>query len=366
AREVFEKICENAWRTGDPGMVFIDEINRHNPTPQVGRIEATNPCGEVPLLPNEACNLGSINLSKMVEDGGVDWDRLEEVSKRAVHFLDNVIDANSYPISEIEEMAKSNRKIGLGVMGWAEMLIELGIPYDSEKAIGLADEIMSFIAEKAREKSVELGRERGSFPNFEGSIWNEGFDFMRNATVTSIAPTGTISIIAGCSSGIEPLFSVAFMRKVLEGEKLFEVNPWFEKIAKERDFYSGGLIEEVARGTSVQEIDEVPEDVKETFVTALEIDLEWHVRMQAAFQKHVDNAVSKTINLPSDASLDDVKRIYELAWKLNCKGITIYRYGSKSEQVLYAGGKEEETSEFNLAESEYAGGRMDELCLLCT
>ncbi|KXA88838.1 hypothetical protein AKJ62_04355 [candidate division MSBL1 archaeon SCGC-AAA259D14] len=368
ARDVWEKITKNAWRTGDPGVIFLDEINRHNPTPEVGEINATNPCGEVPLLPNEACNLGSINVSKMVKkvDGEVeiDWEKLERTVKIAVHFLDNVIDANEYNIPEIEKMVKGNRKVGLGVMGWAELLIRLGIPYDSEKAVSLADEMMEFISKKAREKSVELGRERGSFPNFEKSVWSENYEAMRNATVTSIAPTGSISIIAGCSSSIEPLFSIAFMRNVLEGDKLFEVNPWFERLAKDKGFYSAELMKKIARTGSIQEMEEIPEDVRRIFVTSLDIDPEWHVKMQAVFQKHVDNAVSKTINLPKDASVEDVGDLYKLAWELNCKGITIYRYGSKKEQVLTIGEGEGEL-EFTSAESEYSGGAMSGICPVC-
>ncbi len=371
ARKIWDKIVENAWESGDPGLLFLDEINRNNPTPEVGRITATNPCGEVPLLPNEPCNLGSINLSKMVNESEegveVDWEKLETVTKRAIHFLDNVIDANSYPLSEIEEMAKSNRKIGLGVMGWAELLIMLEIPYNSEEALSLAEEIMSFISQKAREKSVELGHERGSFPNFDESIWSEEYETMRNATVTSIAPTGSISIIAGCSSSIEPLFSIAFMRDVLEGTRLFEVNPIFERVSKERDFYSADLMKEIAKKGSVQEIEGIPEDVKDLFVTAFDIEPEWHVKMQAAFQKHVDNAVSKTVNLPKNAGVKDVEKVYRLAWELDCKGITIYRYGSKEEQVLYIGEMEQEKTEdqFTSAKSEYSGGPMTGICPLC-
>lgn len=368
---VWDVIVENAWSGGDPGLLFLDEINRDNPTPGVGDISATNPCGEVPLLPHEACNLGSINLGKMVETSGgevgVDWEKLESVTKKAVHFLDNVIDANSYPLSEIEGMSRANRKIGLGVMGWAELLIMLEIPYDSEDALSLADEVMSFISEKAREKSVELGRERGSFPNFEESVWCEEFDAMRNATVTSIAPTGSISIIAGCSSSIEPFFSIVFMREALEDSRLFEVNPLFEKVSKERGFHSSELLKKIAKKGSIQKIEDIPEDVKEIFVTALDIDPEWHVKMQAAFQKHVDNAVSKTVNLPKDAEVEDVEEVYRLAWELDCKGITIYRYGSKEEQVLYIGDMEEEEkeAEFTMAESEYSGGAMAGICPLC-
>ncbi|MEM2182886.1 MAG: vitamin B12-dependent ribonucleotide reductase [Candidatus Bathyarchaeia archaeon] len=338
ARAVFDLIATAAWKTGDPGLVFLDEINRRNPTPHVGVIESTNPCGEVPLLPYESCNLGSINLSRMVRDGEIDWDKLRRTIRIAVHFLDNVIDANKYPIPQIEKATKANRKIGLGVMGFAEMLIKLGIPYDSDEAIAIAEKVMSFISEEARKKSVELGEERGSFPNFPGSIWDKmGYKAMRNATVTSIAPTGTISIIAGTSSGIEPLFAVAFVRNVM-GTQLFEVNSVFEQIAKERGFYSTELISKIAKTGSVQGLSEVPPDVKRIFVTALEIAPEWHVRMQAAFQKYTDNAVSKTVNLPHEATIDDVRRIFMMAWKLKCKGITVYRYGSKAEQVLVVGG----------------------------
>ncbi len=371
ARKVWDEIAQNAWKTGDPGVLFIDEINRRNPTPEVGEISATNPCGEVALLPNEPCNLGSINLSRMSKDENgktkVNWEKLERVTNIAVHFLDNVIDANDYPLSEVEEMAKANRKVGLGVMGWAELLIQLGIPYDSEEALELADKVMAFISKKAREKSRELGEKRGSFPNFDKSIWKEEYDYMRNATVTSIAPTGSISIIAGCSSSIEPLFSVAFMRNVLEGERLFEVNPFFERVAKERGFYSADLMKKLAKGKSVQEMDEIPEFVKRLFVTALDIDPEWHVRMQATFQDHIDNAVSKTINLPADAKPEDVKEIYEVAWELDCKGITVYRYGSKSEQVLYIGDEEREAEgdEYTSADSEFAGGSLTGVCPLC-
>ncbi|MEM2859178.1 MAG: vitamin B12-dependent ribonucleotide reductase, partial [Candidatus Bathyarchaeia archaeon] len=310
ARAVFDLIATAAWKTGDPGLVFLDEINRRNPTPHVGVIESTNPCGEVPLLPYESCNLGSINLSRMIRDGEIDWDKLRRTIRIAVHFLDNVIDANKYPIPQIEKATKANRKIGLGVMGFAEMLIKLGIPYDSDEAIAIAEKVMSFISEEARKKSVELGEERGSFPNFPGSIWDKmGYKAMRNATVTSIAPTGTISIIAGTSSGIEPLFAVAFVRNVM-GTQLFEVNSVFEQIAKERGFYSTELISKIAKTGSVQGLSEVPPDVKRIFVTALEIAPEWHVRMQAAFQKYTDNAVSKTVNLPHEATIDDVRRIF--------------------------------------------------------
>ena len=342
AKEVFDMITEHAWRTGEPGIIFLDEINRHNPTPHVGMIESTNPCGEQPLLPYESCNLGSINLSKFVKGNDIDWDALKDVVWKAVHFLDNVIDRNKYPIPQIKKMTLANRKIGLGVMGFADLLIQLRIPYDSEEALEMAEKIMKFIQDEARMASVELGKQRGSFPNFKGSIWDGKYPAMRNATVTTIAPTGTISIIAGCSSGIEPLFAISFMRNVLDkGDKLYEVNPYFEKIAKELGFYSDELMKKIAENNgSVKGIEEVPVEWQRIFVTALDIDPEWHVRMQASFQKYTDNATSKTINLREEASIEDVRKAYMLAYKLKCKGITVYRYGSRPEQVLVV--KEEE------------------------
>ena len=362
ARDVWDLIARSAWASGDPGVVFIDEINRHNPTPEVGRIESTNPCGEQPLLPYESCNLGSINLSRMVEDGKINWEKLRETVRNAVHFLDNVIDANKYPLKEIEKVTKANRKIGLGVMGFADMLIKLGIPYNSEQALELAEKLMKFIDGEAHRKSEEIAEKRGSFPNFEKSIWKDKYRAMRNATVTTIAPTGSISIIAGCSSGIEPLFAVSFIRNVLDGTRLFETNPLFEIVAKERGFYDAHLLEEIAKTGSVQKIDKVPEDVKRVFVTALDIEPEWHVRMQAAFQKYTDNAVSKTVNMPYEATVDDVRKVFELAWKLKCKGVTVFRYGSRPEQVLYIGEVKTAEKRFISADSEYAGGCPTKTC----
>ncbi|HEX9261554.1 MAG TPA: adenosylcobalamin-dependent ribonucleoside-diphosphate reductase, partial [Candidatus Bathyarchaeia archaeon] len=333
AREVWNLIAHSAWASGDPGVVFIDEINRHNPTPEVGVLESTNPCGEQPLLPYESCNLGSINLSRIVLEGKLNWDKMRETVRNAVHFLDNVVDANVYPLKEIADITRANRKIGLGVMGFADLLIMLGIPYDSEEALDLGEKIMAYIGTEAHKKCMEIAEKRGSFPNFDRSIWKKKYSSFRNATVTTIAPTGTISIIAGCSSGIEPLFAISFMRNVLSGARLFETNYLFEQIAKERGFYSAKLFEEIARTGSVQKISGVPDDIKRLFVTALDIDPMWHIRMQAAFQKNTDNAVSKTVNLPNDAKPDDVKKIYDLAWKLKCKGVTVFRYGSKPEQV---------------------------------
>ncbi|MDO8885670.1 vitamin B12-dependent ribonucleotide reductase [Candidatus Oleimmundimicrobium sp.] len=358
AKHVFDQITFAAWKTGDPGIIFIDEINRRNQTPELGKIESTNPCGEQMLLSYESCNLGSINLSKMVMDNKVSWEKLKKTVQAAVHFLDNVIDANKFPLPEIEKMTKGNRKIGLGVMGFAEMLIQLGIPYSSEKALEIGTKIMKFILEEARNKSTELGKERGSFPNFKGSVWDKlGFEAMRNATTTTIAPTGTISIIAGTSSGIEPLFAVSFMRNVMEGVKLFESNPFFEQIAKKRGFYSEELTAKIAHLGSIQDIEEIPPDVKTFFVTAFDIPPEHHVKMQASFQKYTDNAVSKTVNLPESASQDDIKKIFMLAYELKCKGITIYRYGSKKEQVLYLSEPPNLTKEpcFIVADSEFSG-----------
>ena len=362
AREVWGLMARSAWASGDPGVVFIDEINRHNPTPKVGRIESTNPCGEQPLLPYESCNLGSINLSRMVEAGKINWGKLRETARNAVHFLDNVVDANVYPLKEIAEITRANRKIGLGVMGFADMLIMLGVPYDSEEALRLGEQVMRFIEEEAHEKSREIGEARGSFPNFERSMWKERYGAFRNATVTTVAPTGTISIIAGCSSGIEPLFAVSFMRNVLGGARLFETNALFEETAKARGFYSAKLLEEIARSGSVQKISGVPDDVKRLFVTALDIAPVWHVKMQAAFQRFTDNAVSKTVNLPHDAKVEDVREIYDLAWKLKCKGVTVFRYGSKPEQVLYIGEVKGKEGKFVSAESEYAGGCPTQNC----
>jgi ribonucleoside-diphosphate reductase alpha chain len=362
AREVWNLMAHSAWASGDPGVVFIDEIGRHNPTPQVGRIESTNPCGEQPLLPYESCNLGSINLSRMVREGKLDWDKLRETVRNATHFLDNVVDANVYPLKETGDITRANRKIGLGVMGFADMLIMLGIPYDSDEALKVGEQIMEFIEAESHKKSVEIAERRGSFPNFRGSIWEKKYHAFRNATVTTVAPTGTISIIAGCSSGIEPLFAVSFMRNVLSGSRLFETNYLFEQMAKDREFYSAKIFEEIARTGSVQKIEGVPDDVKRLFVTALDIAPVWHIKMQAMFQKSTDNAVSKTVNLPNDSKPEDVREIYDLAWKLKCKGVTVFRYGSKPEQVLYIGEIKTKEGSFVSAQSEYAGGCPTQNC----
>ncbi len=359
AAEIFELIVANAWRTGDPGLIFIDEINRKNPTAGTGLIESTNPCGEQPLHPYESCNLGSINLLNMLKNGKMDWDKFKQTIHTSVHFLDNVIDVNKYPLPQIEMVTKANRRIGLGVMGFAELLISIGIPYDSDKAIQFADKLMKFLNDESRKASNKLGEERGSFANFEQSTWKGKFKATRNATVTTIAPTGTISIIAGATSGIEPLFAVTFVRDVLEGTHLLEVNPSFEKIARKRGFYSKSLMMKIAKTGKVTGLKEVPKDVQRLFKTALEIKPEMHVKMQAMFQKYCDNAVSKTINLPATATPQEIKKAYLLAYKLKCKGITVYRYGSKKEQVLYIGKAPEEIVS---AKSEYAGGH---ICLEC-
>ncbi len=337
AHEVFEKMVYYAWKNGDPGIIFIDRINQDNPTPQVGQIESTNPCGEQPLLPYESCNLGSINLSNMVRNGAIDWERLGSATERAIHFLDNVIDMNRYTLPQIEAMTKANRKIGLGVMGFADLLILLGIPYNSPKALEIGEKVMAFIQKRAREASRELASKRGSFHNFDGSSLKGRWDAMRNATVTTIAPAGTISIIAGTSSGIEPIFALAFVRHVLEGKELLEVNPYFEALAKQEGFYSEELMRKIAQCGNAQNIKEVPENIRKLFVTAHDITPEDHIRMQAAFQKYTDNAVSKTVNFPHDATVEDVAKVYKLAYELDCKGVTIYRDRSRTKQVLYKG-----------------------------
>jgi len=359
AKEVFDLIVEHAWRTGEPGMMFLDKMNDGNPITKVGLYESTNPCGEQPLLPYESCNLGSINLARMLKVSAkqkapdhltmeIDWDKLENTVRKAAHFLDDVIDANNHPLPEIKQNTTANRKIGLGIMGWADMLVQLRIPYNSKEAVSLAEEVMSFIRETGHQTSSELGKARGNFPTWEKSIYYDKNTPMRNSTVTTIAPAGTISIIAGCSSGIEPLFAISYIRTVMDNTRLVEVNPYFQKEAKERGFFSDELMERIAQKGSIQDFDEIPEDVKKTFVVSHDIAPEWHVRMQAAFQKYTDNAVSKTINLPNQATVADVETAYRLAYESSCKGVTIYRDGSREAQVLSTK-KDEEKEEEKIA-----------------
>ena len=354
ARKVFDTIVNMAWRNGDPGIVFLDRINQYNPTPHIGRMESTNPCGEQPLLPYESCNLGSVNLATMVtvKDGkpAVDYDKLRHTVREGVHFLDNVIDVNKYPIEKIAENTRANRKIGLGVMGFSDMLLQLGIPYNSEEAVRVGGSVMQFLTEEGRKMSEELAAERSTFPNFKGSIYDRpGRRPVRNATVSTIAPTGTLSIIAGCSSGVEPLFGLTFVRRVLDGAELVEVNPIFEKVARERGFFSDSLMKEIAEHGGCTGIASVPEDIQRVFVTAHDISPEWHVRMQAAFQQYTDNAVSKTVNFPHSATAKDVEKVYMLAYQLGCKGVTIYRDGSRDEQVLSTGATEKARKAAQLA-----------------
>ncbi|NOY54123.1 MAG: vitamin B12-dependent ribonucleotide reductase [Deltaproteobacteria bacterium] len=350
AKEVFDEIVQLAWKNGDPGIVFLDRLNRDNPTPLLGEIESTNPCGEQPLLPYEACNLGSINLARVVKsrDGfpEVDYEQLSRIVHTSVNFLDNVIDMSKFPLKKIRDRVQGNRKIGLGIMGWADLLIALNIPYNSERAIDLAEKVMSFIRKEARTASKELAAVRGAFPNFKGSIFdNKGMPKVRNATMTTIAPTGTLSIIANCSSGIEPIFALSYYRNVMDNDKLIEVNESFRKIAIEKGFYSEELMARIAEKGTLQGMEEVPREVREVFVTAHDVTPEWHIRMQAAFQKYTDNAVSKTVNFPHDATISDVEEVYIRAYETGCKGVTIYRDGSKAGQVLNVGKEDSERSE---------------------
>ncbi len=346
AKKVFDIIVEMAWKNGEPGIIFLDRLNRDNVTPRLGEIESTNPCGEQPLLPFEACNLGSINLYNMLnaETNTLDFDKLGNTVKKAVHFLDNVIEVNKYPLPEIDHMTRGTRKIGLGIMGWADMLCALGIQYNSQQAIDLADEVMEFIQNNAQKASQELAEQKGVFPYYEDSIYAKKGIKLRNATTTTIAPTGTLSLIAGVSSGIEPIFAISYIRNVMDNNELVEVNPVFKNAAINGNFYSEGLMKKIAKSGTVRDMEEIPREIREIFVTAHDVLPEWHVKMQAAFQRHTDNAVSKTVNLSHDATTDDVREVFSLAYKTQCKGVTIYRDGSRDLQVLNIGkvqGKEE-------------------------
>jgi ribonucleoside-diphosphate reductase alpha chain len=352
ASELFDLIVKSAWATGEPGIIFLDAINRTNPLSHIGEIEATNPCGEQPLLPYESCNLGSLNLARVVEDGSINYRALQELVHTSVHFLDNVIDANRFPLDLIAENTRNNRKVGLGVMGFADLLLQLGIPYNSDEAVQTAEEVMAFINKEAKAASAGLADKRGNFPTFAGSRYDgnnsngDGEGRMRNATVTTIAPTGTISIIAGASSGIEPLFAISYIRRVLEGTELVEVHPYFEELAKRRGFYSPELMRSVAQTGSIREFKEIPKDIRRLFVTAHEVTPAWHIKIQAAFQKHTDNAVSKTVNFPRQASAEDVRKVYLMAYEQGLKGVTIYRDGSREDQVLSFGEKKTEKEKF--------------------
>jgi len=338
AADVYDRIIDSAWQSGEPGVIFLDAINADNPTPDLGEIESTNPCGEQPLLPYEACVLGSVNLSLCVRDGRLDAARLRRMTRTGIRFLDDCVDASRFPLRRITRIVHANRKIGLGVMGFAEFLIRLGTRYDSEEALVAADEVMRIVADEAAKESRLLARERGPFPNFDRTVYAErGDPPQRNATLTTVAPTGTISIIAGTSSGIEPLFSVAFTRNVLGGTRLTEVNALFVEMARDQGLDTDPLVRRIARTGSVADVTEVPKEMRRLFRTSHDIAPEWHVRIQAAFQKHVDNAVSKTVNLPASATRQDVRKILDLARRLSCKGVTIYRDQSRPEQVLETG-----------------------------
>ncbi len=335
AKEVWDLVIKMAWQNGEPGIIFIDRINRDNPTPKCGAIESTNPCGEQPLLPYESCNLGSVNLARMVASGGIDWNKLGDTVEKAVHFLDNVIDMNAYPLKRISDTTKANRKIGLGVMGFADMLFMLGVRYDSDDGTRLAEKVMKFVLDRATAASQRLAAERGVFPNFEGSIYDtRAAKPLRNATLTTIAPTGTLSIIANCSSGIEPIFAISYIRNIMDNVKMVEVHPYFKEVADKKGFYKPELMNLIAQKGTIRGMQEIPEDVQALFVTAHDIASDWHIKMQAAFQKYTNNAVSKTVNLPQEATMEDVRAIYMLAYESGCKGATIYRDNSRQEQVL--------------------------------
>lgn len=361
AKDVFSHITHSAWSTGDPGLIFIDRINKYNPTPAIGAIESTNPCGELPLLPYESCNLGSINLAKIIKTKKIDWDKLKKLVWLGIRFLDNVVEVNRYILPEIENITRRNRKIGLGVMGFADMLIELGIPYTSNSAVALAKRIMSFIAKESHRASSKLAVERGVFPNFKKSIYHKRYP-MRNATTTTVAPTGTISIIAGCSSGIEPIFAVSYVRNVIGGAQLLEVNPYFEETAHKYKFYSEDLMLEIAQKGSIKDLKHIPSFIRRLFVTAFDINPIQHLKIQSGFQIYTDNSVSKTINLPLNTRPQDIEKIYLEAYRLKCKGITIYRYGTKKDQVLQIGSQLSPKKRFVKAQPEYSGGCVASEC----
>ncbi len=360
AKALFDLIVFTAWRTGDPGLVFLDEINRHNPTPGLGRMAATNPCGEVPLLPWESCNLGSVNLSRFVRDGRLRREALRHAVRTGVRFLDDVIEVNRFPLPETREATLANRKIGLGVMGFADLLIELGIPYGSREAVQTAADLMEMIHRESMDASRGLAGERGAFPNFEKSVHRHDSDPVRNATVNTIAPTGTISMIAGCSSGIEPVFSLVYNRNVLGGRSLEEVHPILERKLRRRGLYSRELMGRIAREGSVREMEEIPDDMREVFETAFDVSPQRHLRVQAAFQRYTDNSVSKTVNLPHEASVEDVRGVYLSAHELSCKGITVYRYGTSDDQVLTL--DDDRDGGGAAADAEYSGGCASGTC----
>ena len=375
ASELFDIMIDMSWNNGEPGIIFLDRLNKENVTPDLGEIESTNPCGEQPLLPYEACNLGSINLKEMIEDGPdgtkqVDFEKLGRTVEKAVHFLDNVIDVNKYPLPKIDEMTRGTRKIGLGVMGWADMLCILGIPYDSDDAVELADEVMGFINKTGKKASIELAKKKGVFPYFDKSIYKAKNTNIRNATVTTIAPTGTLSIIAGVSSGIEPIFAISYIRNVMDNSELIEVNPIFKEMAIEGGFFSEELMRQIAKEGTIKSFVEIPMTIRNVFVTAHDVSPEYHIKMQAIFQKHTDNAVSKTVNLSHDATRDDVREVFLHAYETGCKGVTLYRDGSRDMQVLNIGevkGKEkssEQLADANEANTEFVcagcGGAVEE------
>jgi ribonucleoside-diphosphate reductase alpha chain len=366
AQSLFDLIVYSAWRSGDPGIIFIDEVNRENPTPDLGSIEATNPCGEIPLLPYESCNLASINLSKFVKNGDIDWTNLKDCIWWGIRFLDDVIEVNKYPLPQIQEITLANRKIGLGVMGFADMLIKLGISYTSQEAELKASKLMRLFHQMSLKASAALAEERGVFKNYEKSIFSKKNLKLRHAALNTVAPTGSISIIAGCSSGIEPLFALSYVRNVLSGTRFFETHPLFEMELRQRGLYSQELMAKIGKFGSIKDIDEIPYDLKKVFITSFDVSPDTHLKIQAAFQKYTDNSVSKTVNLPSDSTVEDVRRIFLLAHKLKCKGITIYRYGTKKDQVLSFDSRTEQEREdelsFITAEAEYSGGCPSGLC----